>query len=92
VTVIVSVAEGVISGVRLVVEVAEFTGGSGVLVESTAKVPAIAVFNMASAVPALSTTGGEGGAGAGVNGRQADVRRINATKRTALFIWPSLGL
>jgi hypothetical protein len=72
------------------VEVAELTTGENVPVGCAVSVCTTAVFNMASAVPALSTIGGAGGAGAGVNGRQAAVKRIKATERTVLCILPSL--
>jgi hypothetical protein len=92
VAVIVSVSVGRASGVDVDVEVAELTAGSGVPVGKTARVWATAVFNMDSAVPALSTTGGVGAAGAGVKGRQAVVRRITATGKTVHFTQPSLRL
>jgi hypothetical protein len=76
----------------VVVEVAELTTGDGVPEGSAVKVCAIAVFNMDSAVPALSTTGDAGGGGAGVKGRQAAVRRSNTIERNALFIQTSLRL
>jgi hypothetical protein len=92
VEVAVSVAEGRVSGVEVDVEVGELTIGENVPVGWAVNVCTTAVFSMASAVPALSTIGGAGGAGAGVNGRQAAVRRIKATEKTVLCIQPSSRL